>query len=138
DDGCSIGDGQSDTFDGGLELFIDGEMYEGTRSGLQFDDREALCDVETMSDIEVSRQVYVPEDQNWARFVETFHNPTGSEVCIDVALYSNMGSDGSDYLFTSSGDLSWDIDDNWLLWDDTSVNSGDSASGFLYQINASN
>jgi flagellar biosynthesis regulator FlbT len=132
-DGCDISDGQGDVFDGGLKAYINLSEYTGTRSSTQDDGREAVCDAQTKSNLNFSRQVYVPEDQNWARYLEILHNTQGYTVCVDVRNSQNMGSDGSDFMNTSDGNNTWDLSDNWMMWDDTSATAGDDAAGFIYQ-----
>ena len=132
-DGCDLSDAQADVFDGGLKLYINGSEYTGTRSTTEDSGREAICDVQTKSSINVSRKVYVPTTQNWARYLEILHNPEADTICVTVRIYQNMGSDGSDFMNTSDYDSTWELTDNWMMWDDTSVAAGDDAAGFIYQ-----
>ncbi|MBS3162956.1 hypothetical protein J4467_03445 [Candidatus Woesearchaeota archaeon] len=132
-DGCFLSDGMSDVFDGGLYLKINSVNYAGVRSALEDSNREAYCNPSTMGSMNITRKVYVPTTENWGRFLEIFNNPTASEVCINVSLYQNMGSDGSDYMNTSDGDATWELTDHWMMWDDTSATAGDDAAGFIYQ-----
>ena len=131
-DGCDLSDGEADVFDGGLRLYINSSEYTGTRSSTEDDGREAICAAQTKSSLNVSRKVYVPADQNWARYLEILHNPTESTECVNVRIYQNMGSDGSDFMNTSDYNLSWEVTDNWMMWDDSSATAGDDAAGFLY------
>ena len=132
-DGCYLSDGEADVFDTGLQLQINGSAYSGSRTTTEDSGREALCTWQTKSLMNVSRKVYVPVEENWARFLEVLNNPSESEICVDVKIYQNMGSDGADFLNTSDGDLTWELSDHWMMWDDSSATSGDDAAGFIYQ-----
>jgi len=132
-DGCSLGDGESDVFDTGLQLQINNSAFTGTRSTDSINLRQSNCAAQTKSSMNVSRKVYVPSDQNWARYLEILHNPTASTVCVDAKIYQNMGSDGSDFMNTSDYDGTWELTDYWMMWDDTSITGGDDAAGFIYQ-----
>ncbi|MBT7402668.1 hypothetical protein HN777_02675 [Candidatus Woesearchaeota archaeon] len=134
-DGCDLSDGESDVFDGGLKLYINNSEYTGTRSTTEDSGREAICDVQTKSSINVSRKVYVPAAQNWARYLEVLYNPEADTICIDVKMSQNMGSDGSDFMNTSDYDSTWEITDYWMMWDDTSATGSDDAAGFIYHHN---
>ncbi|MBT4935184.1 hypothetical protein HON15_00250 [Candidatus Woesearchaeota archaeon] len=132
-DGCDIADGQSDVFDGGLKLYINNTEYTGTRSTTEDDGREAFCNGQTRSLLNISRKVYVPKTANWSRYLDVLHNPTAGTVCVDVNISSNMGSDGSDFMNTSDNNKSWELTDHWMMWDDTNIAAGDDAAGFVYQ-----
>ncbi len=131
-DGCSLADGMADVFDTGMALSVNTTAFSGIRSTTEDSGREAICTAQNISSMNVSRKVYVPNNLNWSRFLEILHNPTAGTVCVDVKIASNMGSDGADYLNTSDGDVTWELSDNWMMWDDTSITSGDDAAGFIY------
>lgn len=132
-DGCSISDGMTDVFDGGLVLYINATSYTGLRSTTEDNGREAICNGQTLSGLNVSRKVYVPITGNFSRFLEVLHNPGTSTACAFIRLYQDMGSDGSDFMNTSDGNLTWELSDHWMIWDDTSVTAGDDVAGFIYQ-----
>ncbi|MBT6775079.1 hypothetical protein HOA91_06960, partial [Candidatus Woesearchaeota archaeon] len=132
-DSCDIIDGQSDVFDYGLRLYINNTEYTGLRTTTEDSGREAFCDGQTRSLLNISRKVYVPKTANWSRYLEVLHNPTAGTVCVDAKISSNMGSDGSDFMNTSDYNRSWEVADHWMMWDDTSVAAGDDAAGFVYQ-----
>ncbi|MBT5396634.1 hypothetical protein HOL21_00280 [Candidatus Woesearchaeota archaeon] len=132
-DGCELNDGQSDVFDGGIFLYINNSVFNGARSSTEDDGREAYCTGTTMSSLNISRKVYVPHTANWSRYLEVLHNTGSDEACVNVKIYSNMGSDGSDFINTSDYNITWEIIDHWLMWDDTSITAGDDAAGFVYQ-----
>ncbi|MBI4009861.1 MAG: hypothetical protein HY361_01525, partial [Candidatus Aenigmarchaeota archaeon] len=132
-DGCSILDGNTDVFDSGMVLKINTTAYTGTRSTTEDEGREAFCNAQNMSSMNVSRKVYVTALGNFSRYLEILHNPRQTEVCVNVQISSNMGSDGSDFLNTSDYNTSWKMLDHWMMWDDSTAGGGDSAAGFVYQ-----
>ena len=105
-----------DAYDGGLILsefpFFDNAQTEDNG-------REIVIGTANIGDIEVTRKVYVPEDQSWARFLEIITNTGASTADFTVSLDTDLGSDGETFIVdTSSGDTTFNTDDNWLITDD--------------------
>lgn len=78
-----------------------------------------------LASLEVHREVTVPNtgSENFARTVDTFHNPTGSPISTTVRIVGNLGSDAATTVFnTMNGDGSFDsiVDptDRWIGTDD--------------------
>jgi autotransporter-associated beta strand protein len=119
DDG-SIGDGSSDAYDTGMELI----GFPGFSAGFAEEaGRERVFGPATDGDLEITRKVYVPDNQNFARFLEVITNTGASTVNHTVEVDTNLGSDsGTVIVDTSSGDTSFGTDDNWIITDD---NGGD-------------
>ncbi len=139
-DGCYIFDGESDTFDSGMVLSINNNPYTGVRYTTEDNGREAVCANQTAGLIGVSRKVYVDnQSEDWARYLEILENPTNALQCVNVKITSDMGSDGSEYRFTSDNDTLWETTDDWLLNDDTTSLdcTGDTVATFMYQQNQS-
>jgi Ca2+-binding RTX toxin-like protein len=118
----NISDGTNDAYDGGLRL----NGFPSFETGQTEDEeREVAIGSASIDGVEVSRKIYVPEDQSWARFLEIVTNTSASTVDYTVNLDTNLGSDGGTVLVnTSSGDTVFDPDDNWLVTDDFDA-SGD-------------
>jgi len=118
----SIGDGTNDAYDGGLRLNNFG-FFNNAQT--EDNDREIVIGSSSVSDVEITRKIFVPEDQSFARFLEIVTNTGPSTTNFTVNLDTNLGSDGSTVLVeTSSGDTVFNIDDNWLITDDFD-NGGD-------------
>lgn len=114
--GGSIIDGTSDAFDGGLVHvgFPIQAVAESEESG-----REIVLGPALIGDVEVSRKVYVSDDQGFARFLEIVTNTTDVTQSYTVPIDTNLGSDGGTVLVSeSSGDGVFDTTDNWIITDD--------------------
>jgi len=112
----SINDGTNDAYDGGLNL--NNFPFVGTAQ-TEDNEREIVIGPANIGSVEVTRKIYVPEDQSWARFLEIVTNTSSSTVNYTVQLNTNLGSDGGTVLVTtSSGDTIFNVDDNWLVTDD--------------------
>ena len=130
----SVVDGDNDTFDNGLVLYIDGNYFSGTSTfelggrqlvvtgtnGLEgggFEDLRAAA----IGTLAVERRVYVPDGdgEGWARYLETFTNTSAATQTFNVRLYSNSGNDnGFTIVSTSSGDATLTTADTWYINDD--------------------
>jgi Ca2+-binding RTX toxin-like protein len=117
----SISDGSNDAYDGGLNL----RDFPFLQTGQTEDsDREVILGPTTIGNVEVSRKIYVPEDQSWARFLEIITNTSSSTVNYTVNLDTNLGSDSETVVVnTSSGDNLFNTDDTWLVTDDVDAGS---------------
>ena len=118
-----ISDGTSDAYDGGHELSgFPGQSTFGTEEN----GREIAAGPAVISSLNVTRKVYVPADQGFARFLEIIENPQASQATYTVAIHTNLGSDSSTELIgTSSGDNTFTIADDWLVTDDSSDGGND-------------
>ncbi|MEM4406647.1 MAG: hypothetical protein QXS68_06345, partial [Candidatus Methanomethylicaceae archaeon] len=81
--------------------------------------REIVIGPALINGVEVTRKIYIPENQGFARFLEIVHNPGSETVSYTVPIYTNLGSDGSEsFVYTSSGDSLVTMDDDWVITDD--------------------
>ncbi|MFN0053205.1 MAG: CARDB domain-containing protein [Planctomycetales bacterium] len=118
----NINDGTSDAYDGGL--VHQGFPFSSTAQG-EDGDRELQIGPATIGAVQVSRKVYVPADQAFARFLEIVTNPGSSAISYTVPIYTNLGSDGFEpFVRSSSGDSTVNTSDNWVITDDND-GSGD-------------
>ncbi|MDP2106589.1 MAG: PA14 domain-containing protein, partial [Desulfobulbaceae bacterium] len=120
----NINNGTSDAYDGGMYLsgFPNFSTALTEESG-----REIIIGPATIDGLSITRKIFVPSDQSFARFLEIIHNPGSSSVNYTLPIYTNLGSDGSErYIMTSSGDSTVTVNDNWLVTDDS--NPGTSGS----------
>ncbi|MBL8338417.1 MAG: Ig-like domain-containing protein, partial [Rhodoferax sp.] len=116
-----ISDGTSDAYDGGMR----NTAMNFFNSGLAEDDnREILIGPSTIGGIQLSRKVYVPADQSFARFLEIVTNTSATTQNFTVPIYTNLGSDGRErFNMTSSGDAVVNTSDNWIITDDNFAGS---------------
>lgn len=112
----SITNGTFDAFDGGIINI----GFPGQLSGLLEDDgREQVLGPATVSGVEMTRKVFVPEDAGFARFLEIVTNSSPTTQSFTVDIFTNLGSDSSTSVIgTSDGDLNFTTADNWIVTDD--------------------
>lgn len=126
-----IGDGINDAYDGGMDL--SGFSQDGlTASADGRSLRRTMDNYLSVTGLSVTRDLFVPTDDTFARFIDTFTNNSASSLTQTISYSTNLGSDGSEsVLGTSSGDLIVTSDDNWIATDDSSATGGDPAVGHL-------
>ncbi|MEZ6137701.1 MAG: pre-peptidase C-terminal domain-containing protein [Pirellulaceae bacterium] len=132
----NINNGSSDAFDGGFRLSGFGSFNTGVT---EQDGREVAIGPSTISGLNATRKIYVPTDENFARFLDSFTNTSGTTINATIGYSTNLGSDsGTIALATSSGDTVLTNDDSWIVTDDGSSGGGDpavahivSGAGFL-------
>lgn len=111
----------ADAFDGyaGLKVGVDGgalASYTGVSSyTTDCGGRQYVLPVMAIGGVEISRKVYVPSTDSFARFLNIVHNPTGSARTVVLQLVSNLGSDaGTRIDTTSDGDATAEASDLWV------------------------
>jgi hypothetical protein len=121
----SISNGTNDAYDGGL--FIPNFFTSVATGETEDNDREvAIGPATPFSNIEITRKIFVPDNQGWARFLTTVTNTSNSATNYSLQILSNFGSDGgTQTISTSSGDTTFDTNDDWLITDDFSNGGGD-------------
>ncbi len=122
-----ISNGSRDAYDGGLRLSVGGDDFPFFDEGfLALGAREMRLGPAPMGGLQVLRRIYIPEDGQYARFIEVLNNPTGEAIEVEVGLRGNLGSDLSTQLIDeSSGDGVVDESDDWFVTDDFSLDGGD-------------
>ena len=116
----SINDGTSDAYDGGLRLSVDATAYGASGEAVAEDSgRELVLGPLVFGDLRVSRKVFVPADAAFARFLEIIDNDGATQATVQIDIDTNLGSDGSTQIVTtSSGDVGVTVDDDYLVTDD--------------------
>ncbi|MFV2070653.1 MAG: PPC domain-containing protein, partial [Pirellulales bacterium] len=108
----NIGDGSSDAFDGGLRLldfpFLANAQAEDAGREIVFGP-EAIPGT---TNLNVTRKVFVPEDQSYARFLEIVTNTSDTRQAFTVRLDTNLGSDNQTAIIATS------VDDGQFTSDD--------------------
>lgn len=65
--------------------------------------------------VQLSRSLFVPHDQGWARFVDTATNTGNTAVTYTFRFYSDLGSDLDTVVAASGdGDTSFGLSDDWV------------------------
>jgi hypothetical protein len=109
----SFGD---DPYDGGLVLT---SFASSNPTAIEDGRREVVIGPQTISGVDVTRKIYVPDDQGFARFLEVVTNTSSVPINHTLRVTTNLGSDnGTVRVATSSGDQAFTVADNWLVTDD--------------------
>ena len=111
-----IGNGTIDAYDGGL---LHGGFPYFSSAITEDGGRELVIGQASLGDVLVTRKIFVPADETYARFLEIVTNIGTSSAAYTVPIYTNLGSDGYEiFLETSSGDNYFDPQDDWIVTDD--------------------
>ncbi len=124
--------GTNDAFDAGFDLFYMpySTVLETSMSGRQFTIRG--MSTQNNVDIEYERNLYVPATAGWARFVDTATNLGTTTQTISFSVRTDLGSNyGTTIVATSSGDLTYDPTDRYLITDD-GIDPGDPFVGMAF------
>ncbi|MBI5488409.1 MAG: hypothetical protein HY905_13835 [Deltaproteobacteria bacterium] len=123
-----IGNGTGDSYDQGMALRVNGSYFPGTSHSTELAGRQVVVAPATLSGLTVTRKIYVPTTERWARFLEIFANPSGAAIAATVRIETNCGSDGSTVVTgSSSGDTTYTTADRWVTTDD--IDAGGDPSG---------
>ncbi len=83
--------------------------------------RTVLTYPQSLSELQVYRKVTVPsmDENDFARTVDVFTNPTANAITVPVRIVGNLGSDSATTVFsTSNGDNIVEASDQWIGTDD--------------------
>ena len=120
----SINNGTRDSYDGGL--FLSGFPYFPGAQTEENGREVVLGSSAHSSGLEITRKIYVPENQSWARFMEIVTNVSDAPINHTVDIETNLGSNRDTVVVaTSSGDTNFTPDDLWIVTDDSSDSGGD-------------
>ena len=115
--------GDGDVLDGTDDAYDNGMTHLGFPSQptgeTEEERREIVIGPVAVGDVEVSRKIYVPTDQGFARYLEIVTNTSATTQNYTVPIATNLGSDGGTiHVADSSGDGQFDATDLWLVTDD--------------------
>lgn len=127
-----INDGTNDAYDGGLRLSVVDALtgsdlgFYGSDAYTTLDGRQVVLKGFPIDGLTTTRQVFVPADATFARFVDSVTNTGTTERTVVVSVASNLGSDGSTLVVgTSQGGSVYGSGDRWVVTDDSSDGGGD-------------
>jgi hypothetical protein len=123
-----------DAFDNYNALFVDvggtttghsdpNNMYNRTGASAALDNspnpecagQNVVFPTEEMQGLDVHREVYVPTDGSYARWLNVFTNSTSAAITAGVGTANNIGSDSNTIITGSSnGDTTADLTDTWV------------------------
>jgi hypothetical protein len=133
-DAAFVGAVEATTVGGGTELSVLADAFDGyngllvsvagapavsyNQAGPAASDcngRQILTPARTIGGLTVSRKIYVPANDGFARWLNLVSNPTGAPVAVTLQMVSDLGSDaGTTIGTTSSGDALVDATDDWV------------------------
>jgi hypothetical protein len=129
----TILDGTDDAFEGGLQLGINHRpalfSFDATlEDGGQEIALRPLFD----GQLQVGRKIYVSAVGSFARFLDTFINPTGDDVEARITIMTELGSEPETAVIsTSTGDTIFSQDDDFIITDDVD-GSGSPTVGLVF------
>lgn len=114
--------GPNNAFDGLNRLQVSGADYTPTTDSATNDGgRTVVTGNQNLAGLIVHREITVPAtgNEDFARTVDVFQNPTGSAITTTVRIVGNLGSDAATTVFTTSdGDTVIETGDQWVGTDD--------------------
>ncbi|MCC6457901.1 MAG: DUF11 domain-containing protein [Caldilineaceae bacterium] len=105
-------------------------------ASLECSDRQVVFPPQVMGDLVVSRKVYVPDNDSFARWMNIITNTAASPISLTLATATNMGSDSNTIITnSSSGDTSIELTDTWVatMQNFSGVTSSDPRLGHILQ-----
>ncbi len=122
----------ADAFDGYGALVVNGTYFTNNGPGtLVCNGREIMFATQTIGDLEVTRRAFVPDDDEFLRWLNVVTNIGSAAVDVTVSTDNNLGSDeNTEITATSSGDLIQNTTDLWIA---TGGDYGDPRLGHVLQ-----
>jgi hypothetical protein len=117
-----------DSYDGMYYLAVGGTQYYNSSGSIAVsgDGRSVIMPTIAINGFDTHREVYVPADDQFARYLDVFTNSGSSAITRRVTISGNLGSDGSTIITASgSGDLAFGLSDTYLATDDSSDGGND-------------
>ncbi len=112
----SIATGSSNIYSDGLVLSVDNTSFGTLAMGITEDSgREVLLGPLDISGLEVSRKIFVPAGEAFARFLEIIDNPGTGDAVVDVEVSTYLGVGDFVIVTTSDGDLDFTPTDDYLI-----------------------
>ncbi|MEC7523329.1 MAG: hypothetical protein VYE22_25845 [Myxococcota bacterium] len=126
--GGQLLNGTANAYDQMYYLDVDGTRYNssGMASTMSLMGRQVDMPTQTLSGLEVSRKIYVPEmGGDYVRFLDSLTNPGATDVTVTVSIEGNLGSNSTTNVYaTESGDRTLDATDSWFGTDDATDGAG--------------
>ncbi|PJK27668.1 beta strand repeat-containing protein, partial [Minwuia thermotolerans] len=116
-------DGQNVTFGvfGGASTTYTGNTLFASADGRTI---EGTADT-SVAGLSFNRRLFVPDDEGFARFLESVTNTSGVQQTVTLTISGNLGSDGGTIVVdTSSGDALTDNTDRFIISDDSADGNG--------------
>ncbi|MBN2369323.1 MAG: carboxypeptidase regulatory-like domain-containing protein [Vicinamibacteria bacterium] len=87
--------------------------------------REIVLEQEDLAGLRVTREIFVPTQGYFVRYLERLHNPTDEPIRLHALVRHDLGKTCSvpEVVTTSSGDDVFTTDDDWITLDDATNQS---------------
>lgn len=111
----------SDAFDGYNSLWVDVDSagpvaYNQNGGAADSEGRELILPTQDVSGVDVRREVFAPNDDEFCRWLNVFTNTNDFSVSVAAYILSNLGSNGETIVFsTSDCDGVATVADNWII-----------------------
>ena len=103
---------------GGFDLRVGYTSFSNFESAILDNTKgELTLGPDTINDLQVTRKIFVPDDDAFIRYLEIFENPGQTDIAAEIGIISWLDSD-CQVVGTSSGDLSVNTDDDYVITDD--------------------
>ena len=81
----------------------------------EFGGRQVVFSTQTSGQLQMSRKVYVPTDDTFARWLNVFTNTGGTPITFTMVTANNLGSDSNTRIVSSSnGNNTAELSDTWV------------------------
>ncbi len=89
-------------------------------------DRQVINPIQTIGNIQVQRKIFVPSNDQFARWVSIFTNTGGAAQSVTAIVANNLGSDANTTVVNSSnGNSIAELSDSWITSDGNFVSPDD-------------
>lgn len=127
----------NDAFDGYGAIFVNGVSYNNNgAAALECGGRQVVLNPQTIGNLRVSRKVFVPDNDEFARWLNIISNTGAGLEIVTLQTSNNLGSDESTVIVSSSdGDQEANLTDTWVstFEDYWGVYSYDPRLGHVFQ-----
>ena len=134
DSSMALINGLNDAYDMCYRLRVDGVEFRTPSVTVLFAGKGLGSPRTTVGSIDVSREIYVHEAGDWARYYDLVVNRSNKAQTVDVEIFGNLGSDSSTKLVsTSDGDSTLENSDTWFVTDDYVDGGGDPSLAHVFR-----
>ncbi|NOZ69004.1 MAG: hypothetical protein GXP46_07120, partial [Deferribacteres bacterium] len=116
------------SYNGGLRIRINGSGFNTFNFGeTEYSGRGVSIGPDTKGSLEVTRKIYVPDDDSFVRYLEIVENKGDTDVNAEITIYSypdDSSSNETHLTGTSSGDTEFTTDDRYIISDDADGTGG--------------
>ncbi|MEP7011387.1 MAG: hypothetical protein ABJC13_13780 [Acidobacteriota bacterium] len=106
------------------------------QASLDCNDRQVINPPQTIGSIQVQRKIFVPDNDQFARWVNIFTNTGGGSQSVTAVIANNLGSQENTTIFGSSnGNTTAELTDSWVATDGnfTGMDANDPRLGHVLQ-----